>query len=33
MTDRACPLGLLVLTAFMSVLIWVYAIVTHLPVE
>ena len=33
MTDRACPLGLLILTVFVSGLIWVYAIVANLPVE
>jgi hypothetical protein len=32
MTDRACPLGFLMVTAFASVLAWVYALVTTLPV-
>jgi hypothetical protein len=31
MTDRACPLGFLVATAFASGLIWVFAMMGLLP--
>jgi hypothetical protein len=33
MTDRACPLGFVVFATFASVLLWVYALVTHLPLR
>jgi hypothetical protein len=33
MTDRACPLGFVVFATFASVLLWVYALVAHLPVR
>jgi hypothetical protein len=31
MTDRACPLAFLVATAFVSALVWVYAMLTQVP--
>jgi hypothetical protein len=33
MTDRACPMGFIVFTAFASGLLWVYALLAHLPVR
>jgi hypothetical protein len=33
MTDRACPLPFLVTAAFASGLIWVCAIIVHLPLR
>lgn len=33
MTDRACPLAFVVVTAFASSLIWVYALMVHLPLR
>ena len=33
MTDRVCPLPFLVTAAFATGLIWVYALMVHLPLR
>jgi hypothetical protein len=33
MTDRACPLALIVFASFASVLVWVYALLQGMPVR
>jgi hypothetical protein len=33
MTDRACPMAFILFAAFSSVLVWVFALMQHLPVR
>jgi hypothetical protein len=33
MTDRVCPMAFIMFASFASVLIWVFALVQHLPVR
>jgi hypothetical protein len=33
MTDRACPLSFIVFATFASVLVWVFALMQHLPAQ
>jgi hypothetical protein len=33
MTDRASPMGFILFTIFTSVLLWVYALIQHLPIR
>jgi hypothetical protein len=33
MTDRACPLAFIVFASFVSALVWVFALMQHLPIR
>jgi hypothetical protein len=33
MFDRACPLGFIVFATFTSALVWLYALVHHVPLR
>jgi hypothetical protein len=33
MTDRFCPLGFILFATFMSLLVWVFALVQSLPIH